>query len=167
VYAVTNQMARNSYGIVFHMAPNQSYSNLVSYVVKTVSDGTNDTQYVWYSQELKRPLVRYVKYRYYGGEAAQKAEWVGNFTNTVTVTEGGRTWPNCHVCTVARPSFAIGKTCVDKEPNEVFGGSQGFDFGSMPVLVEGVPAFTGVITNKNNSAKWIRVEGGFVKERSW
>ena len=168
VYSKTNQMAKSCIGVVFHLAPASDDEELKGYVVKTASDGTTDTQYVWYSRQLSLPLKRYVTYESTTGERdTVPCVWQTPFTNTVTVTHGGKTWTGCHVCTVQRSSFAVGVPCVDKRPNEVFGDSTGFNFGSMPVYVNGRPALTRVITNKLDRTKWIRVDNGFVKERSW
>lgn len=171
VYAATNSMARNALGLAFHIAPQppEGETNLVAYLVKTETsaDGSVDTQYVWYSQELSAPPARYVEYVCYAERTTVPAVWQTPFSNTVAVTRGGMTWEGCHVCTVQRPLFARDFVCLDDRPNEPFGGASGFDIGSMSVFVGGVPAFTGFITNKLDSTKWIRVDNGFVKEVSW
>lgn len=169
VYAVTNLLPQHAYGISFHIAPPQTEGDLRGYVVKTTSDGYTDTQYVWYSQRLTRPLQRYVTYTLAGGGLSNDVAcvWQNPFTNTVTVTEGGVTWTGCHVCTVPRPTWACGLPAVDKNPNEVFGGGEGFDFGDMPVFVDGRPTLTKTVTNKLNSALWIRFDNGVMKEKSW
>lgn len=169
VYTVTNSMAPNAIGVGFHMAPQppEAVTNLQAYLVKTETspDGKVDTQYVWYSQDLYAPPARYVEYSYYGGTDTVAAVWQTPFSNTVSVTQGGLTWDRCHVCTVQRPLFAQGVVCLDDKPNEPFGGANGFDLGSMSVFVGGRVPFTGFITNKNDSTKWIRVDNGVTKER--
>lgn len=169
IRAALPNMAKNALGIVFSLAPAQDTEDLMAYTVKTTSDGVTDTQYVWYSQDLYSPPARYVNYVMAGGAFSNrvKSVWQRPFTNTVDVTVGGVTWRKCHVCTVERPDFAVGRPCVDKWPNDTWGAASGFDFGAIDITVGGRHTLTGVRTNKLDNTKWVRFEAGILKEKSW
>jgi hypothetical protein len=126
-------------------APETSRTNLTAYVVKTTTAGVVDTQWVWYNRQIDLAPNRYVVYETYDRATTNKAEWV-DWTNAVTVVKNGRTWEGCHVCTVARPTWAQGGACLDL-PNETFGGPLGFDFGDLLLTSGGEPLYTGFVTN--------------------
>lgn len=137
--------ATNAIGLALAVYPEISRTNLTAYVVKTETDGTNDTQYVWYNRRLDLEPSRFLVYESFGYAATNKVTWL-NWTNTVTVVKNGRTWEGCHVCTVARPSWAVGSACLDL-PNDRLGGASGFDFGDMLLTMDGEPLYTGFVTN--------------------
>ena len=137
--------ATNAIALAIAIRPEASRTNLTGYVVKTVSDGTNDTQYVWYNHDLAFPPNRFVAYETYGQATTNKVTWT-DWTNAVTVVENGKTWQGCRVCTVTRPAWAQGEPCLDF-PNETWGGPTGFDFGDMTITVAGDTPYTGFVTN--------------------
>lgn len=73
----------------------------------------------------------------------------------------GRTWQGCHVCTVTRPTWAQGATCLDL-PNDKLGGPQGFDFGDLTLTVGGRTPYTGFVTN-NITGEVLYFDQGFNK----
>ena len=152
--------ATNAIALALVVAPETIRSNLTAYVVKTESDSTNDTQWVWFNRQLALAPSRYVVYETYGRAATNRAEWV-EWTNTVTVVKNGRTWEGCHVCTVARPAWARGVACLDL-PNEKFGGPFGFDFGDMLLTTGGQPLYTGLVTN-GVTGEVLYFDNGFCK----
>ena len=152
--------ATNAIGIALVVAPETSRTNLTAYVVKTESDGVIDTQWVWFNREIFLAPNRYVVYETYDRAATNKVAWT-DWTNTVAVTHNGRTWEGCHVCTVTRPAWAQGVTCLDL-PNDVFGGPGGFDFGDMLLTMDGEPLYTGFVTNGLTGAV-IYFDNGFYK----
>lgn len=154
------QAATNAIALALVAAPETVRSNLTAYVVKTESDGTNDTQWVWFNRQLALAPSRYVVFETYGRAATNRAEWV-EWTNTVTVVRNGRTWEGCHVCTVARPAWARGVACLDL-PNEKFGGPFGFDFGDMLLTTGGQPLYTGLVTN-GVTGEVLYFDNGFCK----
>jgi len=154
-YAATNAIA-----LALAVAPETTRSNLTAYVVKTQSDGTNDTQWVWYNREISLAPNRFVVYETYDRAATNKVEWT-DWTNTVTVTHNGRTWEGCHVCTVVRPAWAQGETCLDM-PNDILGGPTGFDFGDLLLTMNSAPLFTGFVTNGLTGAV-LYFDNGFCK----
>lgn len=152
--------ATNAIGIALVVAPETSRTNLTAYVVKTESDGEVDTQWVWFNREISLAPNRYVVYETYDRAATNKVAWT-DWTNTVSVTHNGRTWEGCHVCTVTRPAWAPGVSCLDL-PNDVFGGPGGFDFGDMLLTMDGAPLYTGFVTNGLTGAV-IYFDNGFYK----
>lgn len=162
--AATNGMAQAGYGIALSIAPETSRPNLTGYVVKETTDGTTDTQWVWYNRSLPLTPIRFVEY---SGDTATnmvKAAWVDWSADGETVTHNGRTWDGCHRCTVARPSWAVGERCCTL-PNETLGGSGGIDFGDVTITVNGITPFTGYLTNTVNGVVEY-YDNGFLKERT-
>lgn len=152
--------ATNAIALALVAAPEMSRMNLTAYVVKTETDGMNDTQWVWFNREIALAPNRYVVYETYDRATTNKAEWV-DWTNAVTVVKNGRTWEGCHVCTVARPTWAQGGACLDL-PNETFGGPLGFDFGDLLLTSGGEPLYTGFVTNGATGAV-LYFDNGFCK----
>lgn len=137
--------ATNAIGLALVVLPETARSNLTAYVVKTATDGVTDTQWVWFNRQIDLEPNRFVVYETHDRAATNKVTWT-DWTNAVTVTHNGRTWEGCHVCTVTRPSWARGVTCLDL-PNEKFGGPTGFDFGDLLLTMDGEPLYTGFVTN--------------------
>lgn len=152
--------ATNAIALALVAAPETSRTNLTAYVVKTETDGTNDTQWVWFNRELDLAPNRYVVYETYDRATTNKAAWA-NWAATTNVTHNGRTWEGCHVCTVARPVWARGESCLDL-PNETFGGPSGFDFGDMLLTSGGEPLYTGFVTN-GVTGEVLYFDNGFCK----
>ena len=159
--AVTNQVPPNAYHVTVSIPPPAAPAALMGFVVKDITDGMTDTQWVWYSHRLVRKPIRRVVYRTPSGEYSQNAEWVDWGADGETIEAYGRTWQGCHKCTVSRPKAAQGISAVSRL-NEVFGGDNGFDFGGVAVLVSGRLAVT---TNLVNAAtgETMRIDNGFVK----
>ena len=153
--------ATNAHMFALHIAPSTTSSNMVGYVVKTETVGGIDRQWVWYSHVMSVAPNRYVSYETYGLASTNKCEWV-DWNSSTNVTVNGTTWTGCKVCTVQRPSWAIGKTCVDC-PNDKWGGANGMDFGDITVLIKGEPTFSGALTNKYDSSDVIYFDNGFYK----
>lgn len=153
--------ATNAIGLALAIMPETSRTNLTAYVVKTESDGVVDTQWVWYNRDIALAPNRYVVYETFGRAETNKVSWA-DWTNTVTVVANSRTWEGCHVCTVSRPSWARGESCLDL-PNDRLGGPSGFDFGDMLLTVGGVPAYTGFVTNGVTGAV-LYFDNGFLKD---
>lgn len=159
--AVTNQVPPNAYHVTVSIPPPSAPASLMGFTVKQTTDGTVDTQWVWYSHQLKRKPVRRVVYKTPSGEYSQNAEWANWTAEGETIEAYGRTWYGCHKCTIPRPKAAQGISAVSRL-NEVFGGASGFDFGGVLVMVNGRPAIT---TNLVNAATGdtMRIENGFIK----
>lgn len=162
--AVTNQVPENAYQVSLAIPPPQLPKSLMGFVVKESTDGITDTQWVWYSQTLKRKPVRHVVYRTPTGDISQSAEWVDWTEAGETISAYGRTWSGCHKCTIARPAAARNITAVSRL-NEVFGDKNGFDFGGVVVIVAGKPAVT---TNLVNSVtgETLVIQNGFIKKQT-
>lgn len=153
LYGNTNKVAKASQMFAMDFAPLTDRENLTAYVVKEETDGLTDYQYVWYSQELTLPPNRSVVYTYDGGSVTNPVTWVD--ANPVTkgwnpqgVTIDG--WKGCHKCKVNRPTFAQNVPVITR-PNDIFGGANGFGFGSMLVTVDGFATYTGYVTNRVHS----------------
>jgi hypothetical protein len=157
--AVTNQVPKTAYHISLALPPPSSPASLMGYVVKESTDGDVDTQWVWYSHRLSRKPIRRVVYRTPSGEFSQNAEWVDWSEDGETISAYGRTWQGCHKCTILRPAAARGISAVSRL-NEVFGGSSGFDFGSVIVTIGGK---AGVTTNLVDAASGVKlsIKNGF------
>ena len=137
--------ATNAIGLALVVRPETTRTNLTFYVVKTETTGSVDTQWVWCNWNIDFPPNRFVVYQTFGQCSTNKMTWT-DWTNTVTVTVNGRTWSGCHVGTVDRPGWAVGKACLDL-PNDRLGGPSGFDFGDLTLTVAGRTPFTGFVTN--------------------
>lgn len=137
--------ATNAVALALVIMPETSRTNLTAYVVKTETDGTNDTQWVWWNYDISLPPNRFVVYQTHDHATTNKVTWT-DWTNAVTVTHNGRTWEGCRVCTVARPAWARGGACLDL-PNDRLGGPSGFDFGDLLLTMDGAPLYTGFVTN--------------------
>ncbi|MBO7236659.1 MAG: hypothetical protein J6V45_01075 [Kiritimatiellae bacterium] len=162
--SVTNQVPENAYQVSLAIPPPQLPKSLMGFVVKESTDGVTDTQWVWYSQTLKRKPVRHVVYRTPTGDISQNAEWVDWTEAGETISAYGRTWSSCHKCTIARPAAARNITAVSRL-NEVFGDKNGFDFGGVVVFVADKPAVT---TNLVNSVtgETLVIQNGFIKKQT-
>lgn len=159
--AVTNQVPPTAYHVAVSIPPPAAPAALMGFVVKEITDGTTDTQWVWYSHRLVRKPIRRVVYKTPSGEFSQDAEWVDWDADGETIEAYGRTWQGCHKCNILRPTPARGISAVTRL-NEVFGGENGFDFGGMAVLVNGRPAITTNLTN-TATGETMRIDNGFIK----
>ena len=159
--AVTNQVPPNAYHVAVSIPPPTAPASLMGFIVKQETDGTTDTQWVWYSHRLTRKPVRRVVYKTPTGEFSQNVTWETWKADGETIKAYGRTWQGCHKCTIPRPKAAQGISAVTRL-NEVFGGSSGFDFGGILVMVGGRAAIT---TNLVNAAtgETMRIDNGFIK----
>lgn len=152
--------ATNAIALALAVMPETSRTNLTAYVVKTTTAGAVDTQWVWYNRQISLAPNRYVVYETHDRAATNKVAWV-DWQTTETITHNGRTWEGCHRCTVTRPTWAQGATCLDL-PNDRLGGPSGFDFGDLLVTVGGVPAYTGIVSNSVTGAV-LYFDNGFCK----
>jgi len=156
----TANAATNAISLAIVAPPETDRTNITAYVVKTESDGVTDTQWVHYNRAIVKPS-RFVVYQTFDHCQTNKATWV-NWTNAGTnVTVDGQTWSGCHQCTVTRPTWAQHTPCLTN-PNEPFGGIQGFDFGGVVVQVGGIPVYTGYVTN-SITGQVLYFDNGFLK----
>ena len=152
--------ATNAVALALVLVPETSRTNLTAYVVKTETDGVTDTQWVWFNRKIDLEPNRYVVYQTHDRAATNKVTWA-NWTNAVSVTQNGRTWQGCHVCTVTRPTWVQGAPCLDL-PNDRLGGADGFDFGDLLLTMGGQPLYTGLVTNGVTGAV-LYFDNGFCK----
>ena len=149
VYEAMKDMARDSVGIAMAFAPEGEPSNLTVYVAHEKTNGTNDTMYIWFSEELVLAPNLFVAYEYYGGCVTQKVNWSQGWSTVTNITDNReRVWEGCHIGTVERPVFAINVTCIT-EPNIPIGGPGGMSWGGITLIdaSDSQPYFTGIITN--------------------
>lgn len=168
--SMTNQMRRleaaaastasNSLAIALVVRPETSRTNLTFFVVKTETDGTTDTQWVWCNWSIDFPPNRFVVYQTFGQCSTNKFTWT-DWSATTNVTVNGRTWYGCHKGTVTRPEWARNGSCLDL-PNDRLGGPQGFDFGDLTLTIGGRTPFTGFVTN-NVTGEVLYFDQGFNK----
>ncbi len=150
--AQSSSAATNALAFALVVPPDHDRTNLTFFVVETETTGAVDTQWVWCNKVLPMSPNRFVVYETFGDCATQKCTWVSWTSNGVSRTVNGLTWSGVHKCTVNRPSFAVGKTCLDL-PNDRLGGAAGFDFGGNCVLTKnGSPYYTGYVTNDAQTA---------------
>ena len=152
--------ATNAIALALVVRPETSRTNLTAYVVKTETAGAVDTQWVWYNRQIDLEPNRYVVYETHDRAATNKVKWV-DWQTAETITHNGRTWEGCHRCTVTRPTWAQGASCLDL-PNDGLGGPTGFDFGDLLITVGGIPAYTGIVTNGVTGAA-LYFDNGFCK----
>ena len=162
LYAVTGNVSDVAYHTAVTIPPQDAPRSLQGYVVKETTDGLVDTQWVWYSQRLEAAPVRRVEYTTPSGTFSQSAKWVNWSVEGETVTANGRAWGGCHRCTVTRPKSAQNLPALTRK-NEIFGGANGFDFGSALVTVGGRATFTGEVTNSITGAV-LRFDNGILKK---
>ena len=156
----TKTAATNAIALAIVVPPETDRANLTSFVVKTTTDGTTDTQWVYFNRELVRPN-RFVVYETFGKCSTNKATWVNWTSAGESVTVDGKTWSGCHKCTVVRPTWARGESCLTN-PNEKLGGAHGFDFGDLLLTMRGAPLYTGYVTN-GITGQVIYFDNGFYK----
>lgn len=135
-------MAKYARGYALAIAPEKERVNLTGFVVAESSDGTNDTQWVWYNYEMRVAPVRWVEYAGDFETQTVKAVWA----DWTAKGEEKNGWSGVHKCTVKRPTWARGVPCVTK-PNEIFGSNNGFTLGAAVLTLDGKPPFTGYVTN--------------------
>lgn len=152
--------ATNAIALALVIMPETSRTNLTAYVVKTETAGAVDTQWVWYNRQIDLAPNRYVVYQTHDRAATNKVAWI-DWQTTETITHNGRTWEGCHRCTVTRPTWAQGVTCLDL-PNDRLGGPSGFDFGDLLLTIGGDPAYTGIVSNGVTGAV-LYFDNGFCK----
>ena len=152
--------ATNAIALALVVMPETSRTNLTAYVVKTETTGIVDTQWVWYNRQIDLAPNRYVVYETHDRAATNKVTWI-DWQTTHTVTHKGRTWQGCHKCTVTRPTWAQGESCLDL-PNDKLGGPAGFDFGDILLTMGGAPLYTGFVTNGVTGAV-LYFDNGFCK----
>lgn len=154
--------ATNAISLALVIPPETDRTNLTAYVVKTESfdNGTKDRQWVWYNRALDLAPNRFVVYETFGESSTNKVVWM-DWANPVSVTVNGRTWSGCHVCEVARPTWAVGLPCLDC-PNDKWGGPTGIEWGDIVLTMGGVPLFTGFVTN-GVTGKVAYFDNGFFK----
>lgn len=160
----TNNMATAGLGIAIAFPPETDDPNIRGFVVLSETEGVNDVQWVHYNRELSLPPNRTVVYERNDGTVAKvKANW-GKWDSAGTnLTVSGRSWNGVHRCTVARPTWAQGRACLDL-PNEPWGGENGMDFGDIVLTHSGgIPYFTGYVTN-GVAGVVAYFDNGFLKE---
>lgn len=138
----TNQIPGRAYSYSLHLEPVDPRKNLTAHIIDWSTDGTTDVQLVRYSLSMQKPPNRTVKYRSANHTATAKAEWDDWRPEGVSINGVG----GYHRCTILRPSTMVGLPCLTIS-NEVLGGDQGFAFGSMTVMIDGLLTFSGVVTN--------------------
>lgn len=158
----TNNMATAGLGIAIAFAPETDDINLRGFVVKTETEGSTDIQWVWYNAELSLAPNRFVTYETYDKVDKVKVNWGDWDAAGTNLTVNGRVWSGCHRCTATRPSWAVGKSCLDC-PNETWGGENGMEWGDMTLTHGGVPYFTGYVTN-GITHEVAYFDNGFFKE---
>ncbi len=162
--AVTNQVPDVAYHVTVTIPPPAAPSSLMGFVVKETTDGTTDTQWVWYSHALARKPTRHVVYKTPQGEFSQDVEWVDWDGPGEVIYSYGRIWHGCKKCTIPRPTAARGISAVTRL-NEAFGDKGGFSFDGMIVTVGGRAAITTNLVNAANGATLL-IENGFIKKES-
>jgi hypothetical protein len=164
LYAVTGNVPDVAYHVALAIAPIGSERSLTGFVVKEETDGVTDTQWVWYSHALAAPPVRHVEYTTPNGVFNQSVAWINWNADGETLVVDGRTWKGCHKCTIPRPVSARNLPALTRQ-NEIFGGLNGFDFGSAVVTVGGKPAFTGTVSNDVTGAT-LRFDNGILQKEN-
>jgi len=161
--AAQESAATNAIGLALVIAPELSYTNLTGFVVKETTANGIDRQWVYYNNELAMKPNRYVVYRGIDNCSTVKVEWVQWSASGETVTVNGRTWSGCHQCTVQRPSWAIGETCLTNPNESRWGGPNGMEFGDMTLTMGDYTLVTAILTNRLNSSEVIYFDNGFFK----
>ena len=165
LYSKTNHMATAGLGIALVFAPETDDINVRGFVVKTETEGrSTDVQWVWYNNALSLAPNRFVTYETYDKAEKVKVNWGKWDAAGTNLTVNGRVWSGCHRCTVTRPSWAVGKSCLDC-PNETWGGENGMEWGDLTLTHGDIPYFTGYVTNSVDGLV-AYFDNGFLKEIS-
>lgn len=165
VYAKTNNMATAGIGIALAFRPETDDPNVRGYVVLSEYDPLTqkDIQWVHYNVELSLPPNRTVTYETYNNSTKVKCVWDKWDAAGTNMVVSGLAWQGLHRCTVARPAWCLGKSCLDL-PNEEWGGEGGMDWGDMVLTHDnGVAYFTGYVTN-GITHEVAYFDNGFFKE---
>lgn len=134
--AVTNQVPESAQHIAVSV-PSLGAPNLQGMVVSEGFDGTNDWQVVRFNQFLSVPPRRTVEYVRPGSTSTVECAWDYPWDGSNAE----------HRCTFPRPAWMAGDMVIRTRRREIFGGPGGLSFGAALVTVDGVPAFTGAVTN--------------------
>lgn len=168
LYSNTNNMATSGLGIALAFKPALEDPSPHGFVVKTETETLNgvvvDRQWVYYNVELSLAPNRLVVYERNDGTIEHvKCKWVSWTNSGTTITVAGETYSGVHECTVERPTWAVGQSCLEL-PNETWGGAEGINFGDLLLLQEdGNPYYTGYVTNTVEGLV-AYFDNGFLKE---
>ena len=144
----------NAIGLALVVRPETTRTNLTFFVVKTETDGVIDTQYLWCNWNIVLPPNRFVVYQGFGQCTTNKMKFA-QWTNTVTVTQNGRTWNGCHVGTVIDASVVgdvLGKL-VDVEHLTHLCVAISLGFGDFCLLGAGLGAHDSDTVVNHNSKR--------------
>lgn len=165
VESKTNDMANAGIGFAIAFRPETDDPNLRGFVVKTEydKDTNKDIQWVHYNVELSLPPNRTVTYETHDKVENVKCDWGSWDAAGTNMVVSGLAWEGLHRCTVSRPTWAVGKSCLDL-PNDTWGGENGMDWGSMTLVDgNGRAYFTGYVTN-GITHEVAYFDNGFLKE---
>lgn len=155
--------AKSAIAVALVMPPELTRENLTGFVVKETSDGSVDTQWVWYNRSLSLKPNRYVVYEGISNCATSKCEWVSWDADGETVVANGREWSGCHKCTVRRPAFAARVPCLTNPNESRWGGPHGMEFGDMTLTMGDKALVTAIITNRFDATERVLFDNGFFK----
>lgn len=155
--------AKNAIAVAIVMPPELTRENLTGFVVKDTTDGSVDTQWVWYNKTLSLKPNRYVVYEGIANCVTSKCEWVSWNEDGETVVVNGREWSGCHKCTVRRPSFAVSVPCLTNPNESRWGGMHGMEFGDMTLTMDDKALVTAIITNRFDATERVLFDNGFFK----
>lgn len=143
LYALTNLLPTVGCSLKLALTPDRENENFWAHVAAQETDGTTDTVWYWFSQELATPPK--MSRRYYGEYSTgySDAEFPDGLTRPVT-TNG---FENCHRATYRRPEFAKGVLLVPNNYVKIGRPSSGIAFASAIVTVDGRTTLTGIYTN--------------------
>ena len=155
--------AKNAIAVALVMPPELTRENLTGFVVKETTDGSVDTQWVWYNKTLSLKPNRYVVYEGIANCVTSKCEWVSWNEDGETVVVNGREWSGCHKCTVRRPAFAVSVPCLTNPNESRWGGMHGMEFGDMILTMDDKSLVTAIITNRFDATERVLFDNGFFK----
>ena len=155
--------AKNAIAVALVMPPELTRENLTGFVVKETTDGSVDTQWVWYNKTLSLKPNRYVVYEGIANCVTSKCEWVSWNEDGETIVVNGREWSGCHKCTVRRPTFAVSVHCLTNPNESRWGGPHGMEFGDMTLTMGDKALVTAIITNRLDATERILFDNGFFK----
>lgn len=155
--------AKNAIAVALVMSPELTRENLTGFVVKETTDGSVDTQWVWYNKILSLKPNRYVVYEGIANCVTSKCEWVSWNEDGESIVVNGREWSGCHKCTVRRPAFAVSVPCLTNPNESRWGGPHGMEFGDMTLTMGDKSLVTAIITNRFDATERVLFDNGFFK----
>lgn len=157
--------------LTYPLEPSSVRRSVDIFVVSNEYDSARNRDCLWiyFSRVLPMKPVMSVPYIWESGFSTNRATGAfhvsdipsSHWTNTVDIVRFGQTYAECHPCWFPRPA-ALADTPVFLARHGRFGGTEGIEWGSIAVTVDGAPTYTGAVTNLAADTAIVFSNGGYV-----